>query len=111
MNETLHSILIVAVVALVTLLTRALAFLVFRGKTPRAVLYLGRVLPFAIMGMLVVYCLKNTNFAAAPHGLAEVTAVMLVVIVHKWRHSTLLSIMTGTLFYMLMVQLIVPLIV
>ena len=67
-------------------------------------LSLGKVLPSAIMAMLVVYCLRNMTFLEAPYGAAEIIAVAAVVLVHKWRHSTMLSLVAGTAVYMLLVQ-------
>ena len=104
----LHSALIVAVVALVTIGLRFLPFFIFSGwkTTPPFVAYLGRVLPYAIMGMLVVYCLRNTSLAAAPHGAPEIIACAVVAALHLWKRSTLLSIVGGTVCYMLLVQLV-----
>ncbi|MDY3248890.1 MAG: AzlD domain-containing protein [Candidatus Choladocola sp.] len=101
-----HSLLLIAVIAGITALIRFLPFLVFRKGTPKAVLYLGRVLPYAIMGMLVVYCLKNVSFTGGNYGLPELLSVFLVVILHKWKHNTLLSIPAGTVCYMLLVQVV-----
>ena len=106
MNERVHAALMIAVISAVTIGLRFLPFILFRKHTPRAVLYLGRVLPYSIMGMLVVYCLRNTDLFGASHGIPEAIAAILVIVVHKWKHSTLLSILTGTVAYMLMVQLI-----
>ena len=61
---------------------------------------------YSIMAMLVVYCLRNTDFFSGSHGVAEVSATILVIVLHKWKHNTLLSILLGTLFYMFMVQVI-----
>ena len=85
---------------------RALPFVVFRKKTPKLVLYMGKVLPFAIMGMLVVYCLKDVTFFSGNHGIPEAICVILVVILHKWKHNSLLSIFVGTVVYMLLVQMV-----
>ena len=103
-----HDILLVAVVALVTIALRFLPFVIFSGSkpTPPFVSYLGRVLPYAIMGMLVVYCLRNVNLASAPHGAPEFIACVLVAVLHLWKRNTLVSIIGGTLSYMLMVQLV-----
>ena len=76
------------------------------GSTPAPVVYLSNVLPYAIMGMLVVYCLKSTPVLESPHGLPELTSVALVVALHKWKHNTLLSIVSGTVAYMLLIQLV-----
>ena len=98
----------IAVVTAVTIVTRFLPFWVLgRRKTPAAVEYLGRVLPYAIMAMLVVYCLKDTEVMAAPHGLPEAVAVLVTAELHVWKRSTLLSILAGTLCYMFLVQMIV----
>ena len=104
----LHSVLMVAVVALVTILLRFLPFWIFGEKrtTPPLITYLGRVLPFAIMGMLVVYCLKDVDFTAVPFGLAELLCCALVAALHIWKRSTLLSIGAGTVCYMLLVQFV-----
>ena len=104
--NNLHSFLIVMVVALVTALIRFLPFLLFKSKTPKAVLYLGKVLPPTIMGMLVIYCLKGVSFLSTPHGLPEIIAVLLVVVLHKWRHNTLISITVSTAVYMLLTQFV-----
>lgn len=107
MNE-LHAGLTVAVIALTTLLLRGLPFLLFGGKrkTPAFITYLSNVLPYAIMGMLVVYCLRNTDFVAAPHGLPEVIACTAVALLHLWKRNTLLSIALGTVLYMFLVQVV-----
>ncbi|MBQ7868396.1 MAG: branched-chain amino acid transporter permease [Clostridia bacterium] len=104
----LHSALIVAVVALVTIALRFLPFVIFSGNktTPPFVAYLGRVLPYAIMGMLVVYCLRNIQLFSAPHGAPEFIACAAVVLLHLWKRNTLISIVGGTACYMLLVQLV-----
>lgn len=99
-----HSFALVAVMAAVNALTRFLPFWVFSKGVPKAVVYLGKVLPSAIMAMLVVYCLRNMTFLEAPYGAAEMIAVAVVVLIHKWRHSTMLSLVAGTAVYMLLVQ-------
>ena len=105
----LHGILTVAVIALVTAALRFLPFILLRGReVPGFIVYLGRVLPFAIMGMLVVYCLRGISFAAVSSFLPEVLACGLVAAVHIWKRNTLLSILSGTVAYMVMVQLIFP---
>lgn len=106
--SNIHGILLVAVVALVTMLLRFLPFFIFGEghETPKFILYLGKYLPFAIMGMLVVYCLKGVSFMAAPHGIPEALAVAAVVLLHLWKRNTLLSIGGGTVFYMILVQIV-----
>ena len=104
----MHDILLVAVVALVTIGLRFLPFVIFSGRktTPPFVAYLGRVLPYAIMGMLVVYCLRNTQLGQAPHGAPEIIATLSVVLLHLWKRNTLISIVGGTVMYMALVQLV-----
>ena len=103
-----HAVLMVAVTAAVTIALRFLPFLIFGGerKTPAYVSYLGKVLPYAIMGMLVVFCLKNVSILAAPHGIPELISGTLVVALHVWKRKTLLSIVAGTVCYMLLVQFV-----
>lgn len=106
MINTMHSFLLIAVVALVTMGIRFLPFVVFRKKTPKLVLYMGKVLPFAIMGMLVVYTLKHVTPMEGNHGIPELIGVLLVIFLHKWKHNTLLSIVGGTIIYMVLVQIV-----
>lgn len=95
-----------AVAAVVTAALRFAPFLIFgKGKqTPPLVTYLGKVLPYAIMGMLVVYCLKDVHVTAAPYGIPELLGCLIVAGLHIWKRNTLLSIAVGTVSYMLMVQ-------
>ena len=101
-------LLIIIIVALGTLLTRALPFWLFPADkaTPAYVLYLGQVLPFAAIGMLVVFCLRQLDVASSPHGLPEILAVLLVGAVYMWRRNSLLAIGGGTAFYMFLVQVV-----
>ena len=103
-----HSAALVAVMAAVTILLRFLPFLIFRADRPipAYVVYLGHVLPPAIIGMLVVYCLKDTAVTAAPHGLPELIAALSVVGLQVWKRNSLISILSGTVIYMLLVQLV-----
>ena len=103
-----HSAALVAVMAAVTILLRFLPFLIFRADRPipAYVVYLGHVLPPAIIGMLVVYCLKDTAVTAAPHGLPELIAALSVVVLQVWKRNSLVSILSGTVIYMLLVQLV-----
>lgn len=100
--------MIIIVVALGTMLTRALPFIIFNdpSKKPALVDYLGKVLPYSIMAMLVVYCLKDINFFNSNHGLPEIIAVYITIIIHLFKNNTLLSIIIGTISYMICVQLI-----
>ena len=102
----LHSALMIAIIALITAALRFLPFLIFREnrKTPPLVSYLGQVLPYAIMGMLVIYCLKGVSFAAFPFGIPEMIGCLVVILLHIWKRNTLLSIGAGTVCYMLLVQ-------
>lgn len=104
----LQRIAIVAIVAAGTMLTRFLPFRVFSKSTPRYVSYLGKVLPPAVFGLLVVYCLRNITLLTGSHGLPELLAIAVVVVLHLWRRQTLLSIAGGTVCYMLLVQLVFP---
>ncbi len=109
MNDaTLHSILLVLVMAVVTYLLRVFPFLIFSGKkpTPKFVLYLGKVLPYAIIGMLVIYCVKDISFDVVSNFLPYIIAGAVVVLLHVWKRNTLLSIVAGTLSYMALVQFV-----
>lgn len=98
--------LLIGVMALVTALTRFLPFILFRKNTPAYVSYLGRVLPTAIIGMLVVYCLKDVSLMRAPHGLPELIACACVVAVQVLRRNALISILSGTAVYMLLIRFV-----
>ena len=92
-----------------TMLTRFLPFLIFSSKDqqpPEVVRYLGRVLPAAIFGMLIIYCLKGVSVFTGSHGIPEAIALLVTVGLHKWKHETLLSVAGGTLCYALLVQLV-----
>lgn len=104
----MHDIAMIAVMTLVTMATRFLPFLVFgeKRKTPELILYLGKVLPFSIMGMLVVYCLKDVHFLSGTFGIPEILGCTIVAVLHLWRRNSLLSIGVGTVSYMLLVQLV-----
>ena len=101
-----HAALIVAVVSLVTIALRYAPFFIFGSNPPKAVQRLGKVLPYASMGMLIVYCLKDVSITARPHGLPELIAGTVTVALHLWKKNTLLSIVAGTACYMLLVQLV-----
>lgn len=107
MIDTGHSLALIAVMTLGTMFLRFLPFIMFSKGTPKIILYLGDVLPYAIIAMLVVYCLKSTDFTSASHGLPELISVAVVVGLHKWRHSTILSILAGTICYMLFLRIMV----
>lgn len=103
-----HPALTIAVIALVTIGLRFLPFLIFgeNRKTPPSIAHLGQVLPYAIMGMLVVYCLKDVRLTAAPFGIPQAIGCAVVALLHIWKRNTLLSIGGGTLCYMLLVQFV-----
>lgn len=98
----------IAVVSLVTILLRFLPFLIFgKGRrTPAFVVYLGKVLPFAIMGMLVVYCLRELNFGSLAEFLPTVIGVAVVVGLQVWKKNSLLSILGGTIVYMVLLRML-----
>lgn len=98
----------IGMVVLGTVLTRFLPFLLFpAGKpTPKYIQYLGTVLPSAVFGLLVVYCLKSVSLLAGSHGLPELISIAAVVGLHVWKRQMLLSIAGGTVCYMLLVQLV-----
>lgn len=104
----LHAVLVIATASLVTAGLRFLPFLIFREnrKTPVLIEKLALTLPYAIMGMLVVYCLKDVTLTTAPFGIPEAIACAVVALLHIWKRSTLLSIGAGTLCYMLLVQFV-----
>ncbi len=104
----IQSLVIISMVALATQITRWTPFLVFSGgrRLHRVVEDLGRLLPPAMMGLLVVYSLRNTDLLTGSHGLPEAIAVAVTAGLHLWKRSTLLSILAGTAVYMLLVQLV-----
>ena len=104
----IQTIVMIAVIAAGIQLTRWLPFWLFpENKEPPAIVtYLGRVLPAATMGLLVVYCLKGVSWLSAPHGAPELLAIAAVVALHRWRGNVLLSIAGGTALYMLLVQVV-----
>ena len=102
-----HSILIFAVAAAVTIALRFLPFLIFSKKeTPPFIVYLGKVLPYAIMGMLVVFCLKGVSFFTYPYGIHEIISCLIVAALYIWKRNTLVSIVLGTACYMVLIQLV-----
>ena len=106
MLSTGAAIAAIAVMAIVTFLTRVLPFLLFdrRESPPKLVLYLGRVLPPAIIAMLIVYCLRGVSFATPGGWVPQLLCVAVVVALHLWKHNNLLSIFGGTVLYMVLVQ-------
>ena len=106
--STKLSLVIIAVVSVTTFITRVLPFLLFpKGKEiPKTIQYLGKVLTPAVIGMLVVYCLKNTTILKAPYGIPELIAVLVTAALHVWKRNNLLSIGVGTVLYMVLIQVV-----
>jgi len=103
-----QSLLIILVIAAITFALRAAPFILFSrtGTTPKVITYLGNVLPPAVMGMLIVYCLRNVSVLDAPFGLPELIAVVTVAVLHLWRRNSMLSILGGTALYMVLIQVV-----
>ena len=103
-----QQIITIALIVLGTVLTRFLPFLIFpAGKeTPKFIKYLGKVLPAAVFGLLVIYCLKNVSIFEGSHGIPELISIAVVVVLHLWKRQMLISIAAGTIVYMLLVQFV-----
>lgn len=103
-----QQVITIAMVVLGTMITRFLPFVIFpAGKdTPAYVRYLGRVIPAAALGLLVIYCLKDVDFLGGSHGLPELISMAAVTALHFWKRQMLLSIAGGTVVYMLLVQFV-----
>ncbi len=104
--STQERIVTILIVAAGTILTRFLPFIIFRKKPPQFIVYLGKFLPAAVFGMLIVYCLKDVTVFAGSRGIPEGVAITLVVLLHLWKRNMLLSVAGGTVCYMLLVQLV-----
>ena len=104
----LQTVAIIAAMAIGTQLTRWLPFWMFpeSREPPTIVEYLGKVLPSATMGLLVVYCLKDVTWLSGDHGLPQILAILTVVVLHRWKGNTLLSIAGGTAVYMFLLQVV-----
>ncbi len=103
-----QSVVTILIIAAATFLIRGIPFILFPGhkKTPEYVTYLSNVLPAAIIGMLVIYCMKGASFASFPYAIPEIISITVVVMIHLWKRNTLLSIGGGTIIYMLLVQFV-----
>ena len=103
-----QQLITIGMVVLGTLITRFLPFILFpAGKpTPKYIQYLGRFLPAAVFGLLVIYCLKDVSIFSGSHGIPEAISIIVVVLLHLWKRQMLLSIAAGTISYMLLVQLV-----
>lgn len=108
MSTNLYLLIGIIIIALVTTALRAIPFLIFGGKrkAPEYITKLSSLLPYAVMAMLVVYCLKNISFSSVNAFLPELICAGIVVLLHLWKHNTILSIVVGTVGYMILVQLV-----
>lgn len=107
MNNTVYLIAVIAVIAIVTWALRAFPFLLFGSRPlPKTIRYLGKVLPPAIMTVLVIYCLRDTNIGQFPHGIPELAACALVVILQVLKKNMYLSIIAGTACYMILLHVL-----
>ena len=102
----LQIFIMILAVALGTMATRFTPFFLFpeNKKPPQVVIYLGKVLPASMMGLLVVYCLKGVSVFKGSHGIPEFVAIIVIVVLHKWKNNVLLSIAVSTAVYMFLVQ-------
>lgn len=109
-HDLQNGLWIIAALTVGTLLTRFLPFVLFPDgkRQPRYIAFLGKTLPYASMGLLVVYCLKGVEWTASPFGLPESVTILFVAALHHWKHNVLLSIGGGTALYMLLVQAVIP---
>lgn len=103
-----QEIITVGMVVLGTMITRFLPFIIFPANkpTPKYIQYLGKVLPFSVIGLLVIYCLKNVSIIKKPYGAPEMLSILGIFILHKWKKNMLLSIAGGTILYMLLIQFV-----
>lgn len=103
-----QQIITIAMIVLGTMITRFLPFLIFSSEkpTPKYIQYLGKFLPSAVFGLLIVYCLKNVSLFTGNHGGPEAISILLVIALHLWKRQMLISIAGGTICYMLLVQFV-----
>jgi len=106
MLTAFQSLIIILVIAAVTFFTRALPFLIFsgQGETPQYIVYIGKVLPPAVIGMLIIYCVKNVSILKIPYIIPEVISIITVAVLHIWKRNNLISILSGTVLYMFLIQ-------
>ena len=106
MTDYRHAIIVIIVMGLAVLATRIVPVLIFgRGeKVPEFILYLGRVVPYTAMGLLIVYCLRDVPVLESPHGLPELISLAVVTLTYLWKRNTILSVVIGTALYMFLVQ-------
>ena len=107
MSDNLLAALSILVIAAVTLIIRSLPFVAFGGKkrVPDIVNYLGKYLVPTIIIILVVFCVKDTHFLKYPYGLPELISIVFIVIMQSWRKGTILSVISGTALYMILLRL------
>lgn len=106
MTDHRHAVIVIAVMGLAVLATRIMPVLTFgRGeKVPEFILYLGRVVPYTAMGLLIIYCFRDVPVLEAPHGLPEIISLAVVTGTYLWKRNTILSVVIGTVLYMFLVQ-------
>lgn len=106
MTDTRHAMIVIVAMGLAVLATRIMPVLIFgRGeKVPEYILYLGRVVPYTAMGLLIVYCLRDVPVFDSPHGLPEIISLAVVTATYLWKRNTILSVVIGTVLYMFLVQ-------
>lgn len=106
MNSNLYALIQVVVMCVITFLIRVLPFIIFgrNKKTPEFIIYLGKVLPMAVMGMLVIYCLKSVSFSVISGWVPAFVSVAFVVVMHIWKRNNLISILGGTVLYMALIS-------
>ena len=107
MNDSLIYVWVIVIMALITYSIRALPFLLWSHKTlPGSIAYLGKVLPYAMMALLVVYCFRNTSVTSFPFGLPELIAGASTAVLYVWKRNNLIAILGSTVIYMFLVQVI-----
>lgn len=104
----IQTFIIICTVALGTMITRFFPFVLFKGTKSNNsyISYLGQVLPYSAIGLLVVYCLKSVSFSGPAYGIPEAIAILCIIILHYWKENTLLSIGAGTVIYMVLIQVV-----
>lgn len=106
--NSIQIFLTILTMAIGTVITRFISFWLFPAnkETPKYIVYLGKVLPYSVMGMLIVYCLKNVSLIEWSHGIPEFTAIALTAVLHIWKKNMMVSISAGTIFYMILIQFV-----
>lgn len=100
-----NAIIAIIIMSLITFFTRATPFIFFKDKNPPELIqYIQQYIPPMIMVILVIYCLKDIRFFSKPYGIPEMVAILFIVIMHVWKKNPLLSILGGTIIYMVLIQ-------